>query len=173
MNAALVIIDVQANLFEEPRAYRIDEVAALLDRKAAEARAAGVPVIFIQHEETGCEWERGTSGWEFHPSLAPKPGDTVVAKTFCDSFRDTELAATLDRLGIDAIVIGGYASDFCVDTTVRAAASRGIPTKIIGEGHTTSDRPHLSAADVVRHHTWIWSRFDAPVMVAAAEDIVF
>ena len=173
MSRALVIIDVQANLFDEPRAYRIDDVAALLDRKAAEARAAGAPVIFIQHEEAGCEWERGTPGWEFHPSLAPKPGDTVVAKSFCDGFRDTEFAATLDRLGVERVVVGGCASDFCVDTTVRAAASRGIPTTVIADGHTTSERPHLPAADVVRHHTWVWSRFDAPVSVAAAKDIAF
>ncbi|MBS1180679.1 MAG: isochorismatase [Proteobacteria bacterium] len=173
MTRALVIIDVQANLFDEPRAFRIAEVAALLDRKAAEARAAGAPVIFIQHEEAGCEWERGTPGWEFHPSLAPRPGDTVVAKSFCDGFRDTDLAATVQRLGVDGIVVGGYASDFCVDTTVRAAASRGIPTTVIADGHTTSDRPHLSAADVVRHHSWVWSRFDTPVSVALAEDIAF
>ena len=173
MSRALVIIDVQANLFDEPSAYRIDEVAALLDRKAAEARADGAPVIFIQHEEPDCEWERGTPGWEFHPSLAPRPGDTVVAKSFCDGFRDTDLAATVQRLGVDGIVVGGYASDFCVDTTVRAAASRGIPTTVIADGHTTSDRPHLSAADVVRHHSWVWSRFDAPVSVALAEDIAF
>ncbi len=173
MTRALVIIDVQANLFDEPRAFRIDEVAALLDRKAAEARAAGAPVIFIQHEEAGCQWQRGTPGWEFHPSLVPKAGDTVVAKSFCDGFRDTGLAAAFHRLGVDAIVVGGYASDFCVDTTVRAAASRGIATTVIADGHTTSERPYLSAADVVRHHTWVWSRFDAPVSVAPAGDIAF
>ncbi|WP_370676756.1 isochorismatase family protein [Pleomorphomonas sp. PLEO] len=173
MTRALVIIDVQANLFVAPRAFRIGEIAALLDRKATEARAAGVPVIFIQHEEAGCEWERGTPGWEFHPSLAPRHGDTVVAKSFCDGFRNTDFAATLDRLGVDSIVVGGYASDFCVDTTVRAAASRGLATTVIANGHTTSDRPHLSAADVVRHHTWVWSRFDAPVSVVPAEDIAF
>lgn len=173
MTRALVIIDVQANLFDEPRAYRIDEVAALLDRKAAEARAVGAPVIFIQHEEAGCEWERGTPGWQFHPSLSPKPGDIVVAKSFCDGFRDTNLAATLERLGVDSMVIGGYATDFCVDTTVRAAASRDIPTTVIADAHTTSERPHLSAADIVRHHTWVWSRFDAPVSVASARDITF
>ncbi|WP_053239868.1 isochorismatase family protein [Pleomorphomonas koreensis] len=173
MSRALVIIDVQANLFDEPRADRIGEVATILERKAAEARAAGAPVIFVQHEEAGCEWERGTPGWEFHPSLSPKPGDTVVAKSFCDGFRDTDLAAVLQRLGVDGIVVGGYASDFCVDTTIRAAASRGIPATVIADGHTTSSRPHLPAADVVRHHTWVWSRFDALVSVAHAEDIVF
>ncbi len=173
MTRALVIIDVQANLFDEPRAFRIDEVAALLGRKAAEARAAGAPVIFIQHEEPDCQWQRDTPGWQFHPALAPRHGDTVVAKSFCDGFRATDLAATLDRLGVDEIVVGGYASDFCVDTTVRAAASRGLPTTVIADGHTTSDRPHLPAADVVRHHTWVWSRFDAPVSVAPAEDIAF
>lgn len=173
MKRALVIIDVQANLFDEPRAYRIDEVAALLDRKAAEARAAGTPVIFIQHEEPDCAWERGTPGWEFHPSLAPKPGDTVVAKTFCDGFRDTELADTLQRLGVEGIVVGGYATDFCVDTTVRAAASRAIPTTVIADGHTTSERPHLPAAEIVRHHGWVWSRFDDSVTVVPAKDVAF
>ncbi len=173
MTRALVIIDVQANLFDALRAWRIDEVAALLDAKAAEARAAGAPVIFVQHEEAGSEWERGTPGWAFHPSLAPKPGDRVVAKTFCDSFRDTTLADTLTELGVEQMVVGGYATDFCVDTTVRAAASRGMPTLVIADGHTTSDRPHLPAADIVRHHTFVWSRFDAPVAVAPSEDIDF
>lgn len=173
MTKALVIIDLQANLFDEPRAWRIDEVAALLDAKAAEARAAGAPVIFIQHEEAGCEWERGTRGWAFHPSLAPKPGDRIVAKTYCDGFRDTTLAVTLAELGVDEMVVGGYASDFCVDTTVRAAASRGLPTTVIADGHTTSDRPHLAAANIVRHHTFVWSRFDRPVTVAASGEIRF
>jgi len=173
MTKALVIIDVQANLFDAPRAWRIDEIAALLDAKAAEARAAGAPVIFVQHEEAGCEWERGTPGWAFHPSLAPKPGDRVVAKTFCDSFRDTTLAETLAELGVEQMVVGGYASDFCVDTTVRAAASRGIPALVIAEGHTTSDRPHLPAAEIVRHLTWVWSRFDPPLSVASSGDISF
>ncbi|WP_237154413.1 cysteine hydrolase family protein [Oryzibacter oryziterrae] len=173
MSKALVIIDVQANLFDAPKAHRIDEVATLLSGMADKARAAGVPVIFVQHEEDGCEWERGTPGWEFHPSLAPRAGDSVVAKRYCDSFRDTDLTAVLARLGADELIVGGYASDYCVDTTVRAAASRDIQTTVIADGHTASDRPHLDAASIVRHHGHVWSTFDANVTLRNSGDIVF
>ncbi len=171
MTTALLIIDVQANLFDAPKAYRIDAVAALLDRLAIRARAAGWPVIFVQHEEDGCEWQRGTPGWAFHPALSPRDGDIVVAKRHCDAFWDTPLAETLSRLGVDRLVIGGYASDYCVDTTLRAAASRGLAVTVVADGHTTSDRAHLDAAAIVRHHAAIWSTFEASVRVVNSEGI--
>lgn len=172
MSRALVIVDMQANAFMPPRsAYRIEEVAALLDGKAAEARAAGVPVIFIQHEETEGDWKRGSAGWAFDPRVAPKAGDTIVAKSHCDAFWDTNFAETLEELGVDALIIGGYASDYCVDTTIRAAASRGYAVTVIADGHTTSERPHLPAAAIVEHHGRIWTDFDPRVSIALARDI--
>jgi nicotinamidase-related amidase len=169
---ALLIIDVQTNTFSPP-AWRIDEVAARLDAKAPEARERGVPVIFIQHGEAAGSWQTGSPGWRFDPRLAPRPGDIVVAKSFCDGFRDTELQATLDRLGIDRLIVGGYASEFCVDTTVRAAASREIETVVLADCHTTHDRKHLAAETIVRHHTVVWAGFDAPLSVAACRDVAF
>ncbi|MBP0574753.1 isochorismatase family protein, partial [Mycobacterium tuberculosis] len=65
---ALVIIDVQANLFQPPMAEDIAAVAARLDAVAADARAAGIPVVFVRHEEAGTPWERDTPGWAFHPT---------------------------------------------------------------------------------------------------------
>jgi hypothetical protein len=28
---------------------------------------------------------------------------------------------------------------------------------VVTDGHTLSDRPHLDAISVIRHHHWIWS----------------
>lgn len=171
---ALVIIDVQANLFQEPKAEEIEIVARRLDALTDAARAAGAPVIFVRHEEAGTPWERDTAGWAFHPSLAPKPGDTVVDKTSCDGFRGTTLAAELARLHADAIVVGGYASEFCIDTTVRAAASREIPVTVIADGHTTRDRPHVDAATTRAHLNWLWPEMSNPgnpIRVAPAATI--
>jgi hypothetical protein len=28
---------------------------------------------------------------------------------------------------------------------------------VVSDGHTVSDRPHLDAAAVIRHHHWVWS----------------
>jgi nicotinamidase-related amidase len=159
---ALVVIDVQAGLFAEPKADNIEAVAALLDRTAAEARAAGVPVIFVRHDEAGTSWERHTPGWEFHPSLSPKPGDIVVDKQSCDAFRQTTLAEELQRLGANEIVVGGYATEFCIDTSVRAAASREIAVTVIADGHTSRDRPHVSAATSRAHLNWLWVEISNP-----------
>ena len=76
----------------------------------------------------------------------------------------------LDRQ-FDRLVIGGYASDYCVDTTLRAAASRGLAVTVVADGHTTSDRAHLDAAAIVRHHAAIWSTFEASVRVVNSEGI--
>ncbi len=63
-------------------------------------------------------------------------------------------------------VVGGltkphsrYATEFCVDTTVRSAAVLGYHVWAPEDGHTTSDRPHLPAEKVIQHHNYIWSEF--------------
>lgn len=173
---ALVVIDVQANLFVAPMAQDIEVVARRLDALADAARAAGAPVLFVRHEEPGTPWQRDSAGWAFHPLLAPKPGDTIADKTNCDGFRGTTLAADLARLGATAIVVGGYASEFCIDTTVRAAASREIAVTVVADGHTTRDRPHVSAATTRAHLNWLWPEMSNPgnpIRVAPASAITW
>jgi hypothetical protein len=40
---------------------------------------------------------------------------------------------------------------------VRSAVSNGYDVVAVADGHTLSDRPHLDAATVIKHHNWIWS----------------
>ena len=56
----------------------------------------------------------------------------------------------------------GCATDFCVDTTVRAAASRDYEVVVVEDGHTTADRPHVDAVSVIRHHNWLWQNLIHP-----------
>ena len=46
---------------------------------------------------------------------------------------------------------------FCVDTTVRSAVENHHNVVVVADGHTLSDRPHLDAVSVIRHHHWVWS----------------
>ena len=95
-------------------------------------------------------------------SLEVRPDDAIVRKRSCDAFLDTTLEAVLRESGIDRLIITGCATDYCVDTTVRAALARGWPTVVPADGHTTADRPHLSAAQIIAHHNAIWADFLAP-----------
>lgn len=159
---ALVIIDFQRTIADGTPAYRLEECRDLLAKAAAHARASGAPVIFIQHEGEG-EWEKGSPGWQFFDELAPQPGDRVVAKQSCDGFRQTELAKTLAEVGADGIVVGGYATDYCVDATVKSGAAQiGVRTTVLKDAHTCPDRAHLPAASIVQHHNIVWGGWDNP-----------
>lgn len=102
-------------------------------------------------------------GGIFLPELEKDLSDPEVRKTSCDAFLDTALAKLLERETIEQVIVTGNASDFCVDTTVRAALARGYRTIVPSDGHTTADRPYLSAAKIIEHHNAVWSDFLSPV----------
>ena len=124
---ALLVIDVQRALFEPPP-FEADAVIVRINALASRARAAGVPVIFVQHEDEG-DLLADTSGWELEPHLATTPSDLRVRKRTCDSFHGTPLHALLAERDVRHLLVCGYASEFCVDTTVRSAARRATRSR--------------------------------------------
>lgn len=165
---ALVIIDFQKAIAlpdgTEPPAWRLEATREMLVRARASARAAGAAVIFIRHDhaDPASMWAPGHPGHGFFPELAPEGDDQVVVKASCDAFRDTALADVLAEQGIDTLLIGGYASEYCVDTTIRASASRGYRTIVLADAHTTRNRAHLDAAPIITHHNLTWEGFVNP-----------
>lgn len=155
---ALLIIDMQCGSFTEstPR-YDADGVVERINALAEQVRKDGGPVIFIQHAgPVGDTFEPGSDGWRILPGVEQREADPVVSKSTCDSFCDTDLQELLSAYGTTRIIITGCATDFCVDTTIRAAVSRHYEVVVAEDGHTTADRPHLDAATVIKHHNWIW-----------------
>ena len=122
----------------------------------------GWPVIFVRHEEAGTSWDRASPGWQFPDEVKPEAGDDIVDKMSCDAFRETNLQELLGRRGIERLWVGGYATEFCVDTTVRSAAAREFQTTVFSDGHTTRDRSHMDAAAIICHHNWVWSNLRNP-----------
>ncbi|NVM80103.1 nicotinamidase-related amidase [Duganella sp. SG902] len=159
MSTALIVIDFQNAVFVEPAAHQAGPVLERIRGLIAAARAAGAPVVYVQHAEPGCEWEEGTDSWRFPPAIAPQPGDFVSAKSQCDAFFGTGLRAWLNERAIAHVVICGYATEFCIDTNVRHAASSGLAVTVAADAHTTRDRPHLDAVRIIEHHQAIWRGF--------------
>jgi len=159
---ALLVIDMQVGLFEgDPPRYDADGVIQRVNEIAKSTRATGGTVIFIQHEDNG-GLKRGTRGWEILPSLERKDSDPIVHKQACDSFYETGLTDVLKKHGVQQLIVTGCATDFCVDTTVRAAASRNYEVVVVKDGHTTKDRPHLNAKSIIDHHNWMWESLILP-----------
>ncbi|AXE35368.1 cysteine hydrolase family protein [Chromobacterium phragmitis] len=177
MKQALLVIDVQSGMFDQ--APFPDDMEAVLERingLAERARAAGAPVIWVQHESPAGLLGRGGPGWQLAAGLRTADGDRYLAKTTPDSFLRTELDALLKQLGVEGVAICGYASEFCVDTTTRSALARGIPVTLAGDAHTTHDKPHAKAAVIRAHHSFALgnlSSFGTPIAVKDAADIAF
>ncbi len=172
---ALLVIDMQVGLFEGnlPR-HDADGVVRRVNEIARMTRTTGGIVIFIQHEDEG-GLKRGTRGWEILPSLERKDSDPIVLKQACDSFYETDLADVLEKHGVRQLIVTGCATDFCVDTTVRSAASRNYEVVVVKDGHTTKDRPHLNAKLIIDHHNFMWEGLILPrseVKVLPASDVL-
>ncbi len=153
MSTALLVIDVQRGLFDEaPRPFEADTVVDRINTLTARARSAGLPVLFIQHERPGTALEHGSAGWALEQRLLVEPGDHRIRKTTPDSFLRTDLGETLSALGVDRVVLCGYATEFCVDTTTRRAAALGFEVVLAADAHTTHDKPHANAEQIRTHH---------------------
>lgn len=153
MTCALLIIDVQHALCHgADAAFDIDGVIHRINSVSARARAAGVPVILIQHEEVDGPLQHGVEGWQLDARLQLSDADLRLHKTACDSFYKTNLQDLLTSRGVDHLVVCGLQSEFCVDSTVRAALARGYPVTLVADGHSTVDNAVLTAAQISAHH---------------------
>lgn len=176
---ALLVVDAQVGMFQGPQPiYEAEATLSRIARLIERARAAGVPVIYVQDDDIG---GYGTPEWEVHPALAPQGKDVRIRKLAADSFFQSDLQGELERLGVDHLVITGFKTPFCVDVTARGALSRGYRVTLVADGHSTSDSEHAPAKSIIAHHNWILQGMyganhgfaeDAPgIEVRAAEEL--
>ncbi|GGC71650.1 cysteine hydrolase family protein [Undibacterium terreum] len=153
MKSALIVIDVQKGLFDaEPRPADADAVIARINALAARARSADVPVIFVQHETAEGELKYGAPGWDLEQQLHVEAIDHHIRKTTPDSFLRTDLGEMLVSMNVEKVILCGYATEFCVDTTTRRSAALGYEVIIAADAHTTHDKAHATAAQIRIHH---------------------
>ncbi|MFC0598240.1 isochorismatase family protein [Streptomyces palmae] len=164
----LLVIDMQDAMV--PIMYRPARVVETIASLGSRARALGVPVVTVR--------QRGCGG--VLPELAAQEGESVIDKTTADAFLGTDLDATLRRFGATEVMVAGFATENCVETTARQALSHGYDLVLVADGHTTSLRPartdFVPEAQSIAHHNEIYRHIDFPdrsVRVIAAADIDF
>jgi nicotinamidase-related amidase len=141
MTTGLLVIDIQQGLCtgECPVAdpQRVSERANTLSRQA---RAAGLPVIIVRHEEDAGDLVHGSAGWQMAKGVEVAAGDLRIRKRTPSSFEGTGLKALLDERGVTALVVCGMQSDFCVNATARAALALGYPVTLAADAHDDGQR---------------------------------
>lgn len=174
-NSALLVIDVQRGVMtgaHEPDAV-IANIATLIDR----ARAAGVPVVWVQHNSD--ELPTGSEVWQYVPELVRGESEPLVHKAYGDSFEDTDLEAVLAKAGIGRLVVTGAQTDACIRSTIHGAFARGYDVTLVADAHTTEDLTQWGAPapdQVIAHTNLYWKYQTAPgrtADVTATKDLTF
>jgi len=169
---ALLLIDIQQGLIDSPEG--LHEASATIGRCAdllTRARAAGIPVLHVQHNEPGSELDRNDPGWLTHPSVAPAKGEPVFEKTTSSAFIDGALDKHLRVAGITDLVIAGLQTDYCIDTNCRVARNLGYRVTLAKDAHSTYDGSGLTAAQIITHHNRVLG--SSTVTLKPAAEITF
>lgn len=174
-NTAVLIIDVQNGVVAN--GHNREAVVANINEVVAKARAAQVPVVWIQHDDEGLP--KGSDDWEIVPELVPGDGEPRIEKQYGDSFEATNLESVLAGLGVGSLVITGAQTDACVRSTLHGAVARGYDALLVGDAHTTDDFSAYGmppADKVIAHTNMYWQYQTAPgrtMGVLAAAEISF
>ncbi len=155
---ALIIVDMQQASIANSNKYDSDGVVSRINQLSQRVRAKEGLVIFIAHDGEEAEGLKPfTDGWKILDSLEMKNSDITIRKQANDAFYQTQLAATLYKHDISKLLICGWATDFCVDSTVKSALNKDYHVIAVADCHTVSDREDISALQVIKYHNWLWS----------------
>ena len=143
---------------------------------ASRVREASGQVIFIQFSgPPGTPYDPDQESWQLVPELEVETADLLLRKPASDAFQATKLDNVLGPPEECSLIVTGCDTEFCIDSTVRSALARGYHVTVPEDGHSLTDRPHLTAEQVIMHHNAIWSTVGAlagPVKVCKASEIL-
>ena len=158
--SALLVVDVQVGVVQD--AWDAPRIVGNVARTVERARAAGVPVIWVQHSDE--ELVQGSPEWQWAPELQPAAGEPRIYKHFNSSFEQTSLDDELAALGATHVVLAGAATNWCIRATAYAALDRGYDLTLVSDAHTTGSIEleggvTIEAANVIRElniaMTWL------------------
>jgi nicotinamidase-related amidase len=143
-SAALVLVDLQERIVAMPTTpLPGPEVVANAVRLRDAFSEAGAQVVIVQALPPGSE---EADGLEVVPEVKPRVGEKLVVKKTIGGFYGTDLHAHLREAGVRTVVFGGIATEFGVESTLRAAADHGYTTIAVSDAMTgLTDLSHESS----------------------------
>jgi nicotinamidase-related amidase len=141
MKRALLVIDVQNEYFtgKLPVTYPAGSLDNILQVMHI-AHEQGIPIVVVRHTQPQADspiFCQGTKEWELHPEVVKRPYNLLIEKSLPGSFSGTELETWLKNQGVETVVICGYMSQMCCDTTARQASHLGFSVEFLSDATGT------------------------------------
>lgn len=147
-STALIVIDPQVGVdtLEHWGGERGRRNNLAAERRIAELldtwRGRGLPTFVTRHEslEPDSPLHPSSRGCAYKPGLGPTASDEVVVKSVNGAFFGTDLELRLRRRGISRLVVAGFFTNMCVETTVRTAGNLAYDTYLAHDACSTTNR---------------------------------
>lgn len=137
--SALVMVDCQ-NTYRQGIMQLTHVEPAILEAQKLlnKARALGIPIIHIQHDAgPGTPYDIRADIGAIAEEVAPKNGEAVVVKQYPNAFWNTPLEAQLKSLNIEHIVLAGFMTHMCINSTARGAFNLGFKPTVVASACAT------------------------------------
>ena len=148
--SALVMVDLQ-NTYREG-VMRLEGVeAALVEARAllGRARDAGIPIFHVQHDAgAGSPYDLSAPIGQISDEVAPREGEAVIVKGYPNAFVGTDLEARLRAAGVGDVVLAGFMTHMCINSTGRGAFTLGFRPTVVAAATATRDLPGADGAVV-------------------------
>lgn len=141
MKKALLVIDVQNEYFTGKLkvtypSNSLDNILNVMDY----AKENNMIIIIVQHTAfSGETFVKDSNEWEIHPEILKKSYDYHIEKIKPSSFHKTNLEEILEKENIEGVVISGYMTQMCCDTTAREAFHKGYEVEFLSDATGTID----------------------------------
>lgn len=158
---ALVMVDMQRIFIESGAAISASASEAIiepLNELVATARSLDMPIIWTVWAHRSDAINAGVMGpiWgelvpllpedpmaQIHPAMDRRDEDLVIVKPKYSTFPGTDFEQILRTLGVDSLILGGIATDVCVEQTLVDAFNRDYACAILSDGTSTTTPFHV------------------------------
>ncbi len=177
-NSALIIIDAQNTYLEgvmklEGVETALDDCKLMLER----FRKAKRPIFHIRHDAgPGSPYDVSAPIGQIADAVAPIDGEPVITKNYPNSFAQTDLDKLLKESGVTNLILVGFMTHMCVNSTARGAFTLGYNATVVASATATRALPNSVTGEALPanavHHVALSALTDLPsVVVASVKDV--
>ena len=141
--SALIMVDLQ-NTYTEGTMELVAVQPAIAEAKRLleRARDAGTLIYHIVHNAgAGTPYDIDAPIGQIVDDVAPREGESVIVKRYPNAFVGTDLEARLKERGVENVILAGFMTHMCIDSTARGAFDLGFKPTVVDAATATRDLP--------------------------------
>jgi len=177
-DSVLILIDIQ-NTYRYGVMQLTNVEPAILEAQKLlkKSRELNIPIIHIQHDAgIGTPYDVTTDIGAIAPEVAPISGEKVLIKNYPNAFVQTSLDAELKAIGNKNIILIGFMTHMCVNSTAHGAFNLGYAPTIVASATATRPLKSISgkvlSADEVHHGALAATRDLYAVVIDDVDDLL-